>query len=214
MFSALEAWLLSTIHTLPLELFVFIASFIEEVLAPVPSASVLLATGAFAAVQERPWIGLIPLALVAALGKMIGAIGVYAVSDKLGLMMVTKFGRFFEITPQRLNQFGERLNRSKYAFWLLTLFRALPIVPSSIISVSCGVLKVRWSLFIASTFVGTVVRDSIFIYIGYQGIQLWYTLADRFTHIESYVQWLLIGLLGVTLVWLYMRHVKRETVNE
>jgi membrane protein DedA with SNARE-associated domain len=214
MFSSLETWLLSAIHTMPLELFVGIASFIEEVIAPVPSASVLLATGAFAAMQERPLIGLIPLALVAAFGKMVGAMVVYEVANTFGMLVVNKFGRFFEITPERLAAFGARINNAKSAFWFLAVVRALPIVPSSIVSVSCGVLKVRRKLYIASTFVGTIVRDSVFIYIGYQGIQLWQTFAERLTYFESSLQWLLIGLLLIILVWLYVRHVKRGTGNE
>ena len=69
MFGHLEALMLSYINTLPLEAFVFIASFIEEVVAPVPSAAVLLLTGSFAAIQERPLLALIPLAIIAAVGK-------------------------------------------------------------------------------------------------------------------------------------------------
>lgn len=202
--SALEEMVLSFIDRVPLEVFVLVASFAEEVVAPIPSASVLLVTGAFAAVQERSVGDLIPLVLLAALGKTLGAIGVYYVARALGHTMIVRFGRWFGVTEERVVAFGERFNRSDRSFWLLTTLRALPIVPSALVSVGGGVLRIYFPLFLAATMVGTILRDAFFIYVGYTGVDFWHAWAARTTHIESYVQLgalTLIVLVGVRWYW-------------
>ena len=208
MFSQIEAVMLSFIHTLPLEVFVFIASFIEEVIAPVPSSAVLLLTGSFAAIQERPLLALIPLAIIAAIGKTIGAILVYYFSDKIGGAVLTKFGGFFKVSREEITEFGQKINGSTKDYLLLILFRALPIVPSSVVSIGCGLLKIPPRLFIITTVIGTIIRDGIFIYIGYEGTQLLSAIATNSTTIESLVQTLVLASIVGALGYLYYKRKK------
>ena len=44
----------------------------------------------------------------------------------------------------------------------------VPALEKVIISVGCGLLKVRFRLFIISTFIGSIIRDFIYIYLGYK----------------------------------------------
>jgi membrane protein DedA with SNARE-associated domain len=210
MFSGLEAYLISLAHSLPLEAFVFIASFIEEVIAPIPSAAVLLVTGSLAVIQGRPILALIPLVLIASLGKTIGALIVYLFSEKIGTLMITKFGRFFEITPADVDTLSKKITGSKKDYVLLTFFRALPILPSAILSIGCGILKVPLRIFIFSTVVGSLVRDGIFIYIGYTGTSLLSNLANHSTSIESTVQnaFLVVAATGIAYIY-FKRHKRR-----
>lgn len=205
MFTEIEATLISYIEVLPLELFVFIASFIEEVIAPVPSSAVLLLTGSFAAVQERMLLGLIPLVLIAALGKTIGAILVYYLSDKVGAAIITRFGKFFGVTHQAITTFGKNITGSKKDYLLLITFRALPVVPSAVVSIGCGVLKLPFKLFLITTLIGTIVRDSIFIYIGYRGTQVLSAFATHSANIESIVQTIFLTALVATLAYFYFK---------
>ena len=208
MFSHIEETMLSLIHTVPLEAFVFIASFIEEVIAPVPSAAVLLLTGSFAAIQERPLLALIPLAIIAAIGKTLGAILVYYFSEKIGGAVLTKFGGFFNVSREAITEFGQKINGSTRDYLLLILFRALPIVPSSVVSIGCGLLKIPPRLFIVTTFIGTIVRDSIFLYVGYEGTQLLSAIANKSTSIESLVQTLILATVVGALGYLYYKRKK------
>lgn len=211
MFSGLETYLLNLIETLPLEVFVFIASFIEEVLAPVPSAAVLLATGSFAAIQERSLSALIPLAFIAALGKTIGAIIVYFFSEKIGGLMITKFGRFFDITSDDVENLRSKITGSTKDYFLLIFFRALPILPSAVVSIGCGLLKIPFRIYIVSTIIGTLLRDSIFLYVGYTGTELLHALATKSTGVESLIQTIILAVIGVSLFYLYL---KRRNKNK
>ena len=81
MFTYIETVLMSFVNILSLEVFVFVASIIEEVIAPIPSPTVMVVAGSVAQLQERALFFLIPLAIIGALGKVIGALFVYVLPD-------------------------------------------------------------------------------------------------------------------------------------
>ncbi len=210
MFQNLEIFLLSLINTLPLELFVFVASFIEEVIAPVPSAAVLLMTGSFAAIQERTALTILPLAVIASLGKTIGAVIVYYFSDKIGSLVITKFGGFFDVSDESIKNFGSKITGSSRDYLILIVFRALPILPSSVVSIGCGLMKIPPRLFVITTFIGTIIRDTIFLYIGYKGTEILAKLATKSDDIESIVQMIILTTVVATLGYFYY---KRKKIN-
>ena len=177
--------MLSLTHTLPLEWYALIASFLEEVIAPIPSSAVLLSIGSIAAVQELTIIALIPLLLISTLGKTLGAIIIYYCASTFGTVLVTKYGKFFGTSPASIETFGARLNSSRYKYLTLVSLRALPIFPSAVLSIGCGILKIRFQTFVFTTVVGTLVRDAIFIYVGFTGTSWLSALTDQSTHLES-----------------------------
>ncbi len=212
MFHQLESILLSLINTLPLEAFVFVASFIEEVFAPIPSMAVLLLTGSFASVQEYTLLALIPLAFIAAFGKTIGAVIVYYISDRVGEVTIKKFGGAFNVSHSDIKNFGSKITGTPRDYLLLIVFRALPIVPSAVVSIGCGVMKIKLQLYIITTFIGTIVRDSIFLYIGYTGTQLLSTFATNSANIESIIQTIVLLIVLAGLIYLYIRRKRIKVV--
>ncbi len=205
MFAQFEATLVAFVEQVPLEVFTFVASFIEEVIAPIPSAGVLVVTGSFAALQERTITDLIPLILIAALGKSLGAIIVYFFSDKLSRFFFSRFGSWLKVSDEEIAQFGAQVTGTTRDYLILTACRALPIVPSSAVSVGCGVLKIPFRLFIITTVIGTVVRDSVFIYAGYTGTDFLRRLTERTVDIESYLQIGVISIVALIFGYLYLR---------
>lgn len=212
MFQNLESILLSLINTLPLEAFVFVASFIEEVFAPIPSMAVLLLTGSFASVQEYTLFALIPLAIIAAFGKTIGAVIVYYISDRVGEVTIKKFGGSFNVSHSDIKNFGSKITGTPRDYLLLIVFRALPIMPSAVVSIGCGIMKIKLRLYIITTFIGTIVRDSIFLYIGYSGTQLLSTFATDSASIESIIQTIILFAVLAGLVYLYIRRKRIKVV--
>lgn len=206
MFSALDTTVLSLAKELPLEWFVFIGSFIEEVIAPVPAVAVLLTTGGLAAVQNYTIIELIPLVLLAAVGKTIGAIIVYYLAKTIGMLIVTKFGKYFEITEADLERFSKKMTGGPRDYFILTIIRAAPIIPSSIVSVGSGLLSIPLRVYLVATVIGTVVRDGFFLYVGYTGTSFLSDLAFGADTLDSFIQngFILLVLLG--LVYLFYRH--------
>lgn len=179
---------MSFVNTLSLEVFVFIASIIEEVIAPIPSPTVMVVAGSVAQLQERALFFLIPLAIIGALGKVIGAIFVYFISDKAEDFVLRRFGNFFNVSHDDVEAFGKRLGNGKRDYVLLTVLRALPFIPSVLLSVGSGVLKIPLPLFIFSTFFGTIIRDGFYLYAGFVGTEMLSAFVTQTSHMETYVE--------------------------
>lgn len=209
MFSALEQLLISYVSVFPLEVFAFVASFIEEVIAPIPSPTVMVITGTFAAIQGRLLLGLVPLILFATVGKTIGAVIVYYIADKGEDIILKKFGRFLGISHEEVESFGKKLTGGMRDYAVLTFLRALPIMPSAIVSVGSGLLKVPLRMFVISTFIGTIFRDSFYLYAGYVGAKALTSLIETSSTIESNVESAAIVLILVAVGYLFYRKRKK-----
>jgi len=195
MFAQLEALILSYASVMPLPLFASLSSFIEELIAPIPSGPVMLVMGSLASMQGYTLTGLALLTIMASLGKLAGSLLVYTIADKAEDVLSGRLGKLFGITHTQIQSFGARLGNGWKDYVLLTILRALPFIPSVVISVGSGILKIPLKLFIVATFVGTVIRDAFFIYVGYIGFQGAEELMSHIDSVESVVQILIV--LGV-----------------
>ncbi len=211
MFAQLEEILLSFANTLSLEVFVFVASFVEEVVAPIPSPTVMILAGSFAKVQEYSLYALVPLALIGAIGKTIGALVVYTITDKAEDFVMNRFGKFFGVTHEDVENFGKKLGNGMRDYVLLILLRALPFIPSVVVSVGSGLLKVPLPLFIISTFLGTIVRDSIYLYAGYAGVTALFAIINKSSNLETYIE---VGVILAVLTFIgYRIYLRRKNAT-
>lgn len=208
MFDSLENFLLSYAEQVHLAIFSPVVSFIEEIIPPIPSPSVMIATGTLAAVQEYLFWGLLLLAVLAAVGKTLGALVVYTVADKAEDLLMQKLSKFVNITHAQIESVGKHLGQGPRDYFILTLLRTVPLVPSSLISVGCGVLKVRYKLFFISTFIGSVFRALFYIYVGYIGLEMFISFSHQLETVESFVQLGVLIVVLLVLIWLYIRRQK------
>jgi membrane protein DedA with SNARE-associated domain len=207
MFSQAESILLSFAGTLPLEVFVLVASFFEEIVAPIPSPAVMMLAGSFAMVQERTLMMLVPLALIGAVGKTLGAIVVYVISDKAEDFVMQRFGGFFKVTHADVTAFSERLGTGAKSYFFLTFLRALPVIPSTLLSVGSGLLKIPLPLFIVATFLGSVVRDGFYLYAGYIGTKTLASFVSQSSIVERVIE---IAVVCVILFYVAYRVYSRR----
>ena len=211
MFAYLEAQVLSLASLLPLPVFAAVSSFVEEIVAPIPSGPVMLVMGSLAQVQGYSLLMLLALALAATVGKLSGALVVYVIADKTEDILTGRFARFLGVTHAQIEAFGARLGNGWRDYVLLTLLRTLPFVPSVVVSFGAGALKVPLRLFIIATVLGTILRDMFFLYLGYAGIGAAEGLIARFSTIESVLQMIIAaGVVIALLVLLYLRFVRRD----
>jgi len=92
MFTGFKNTLFEYAHSVPLELFTFISTLVEEVLPPIPAPSIITLVGAVAKVQDYSPYSLIILAIIGTIGKTFGATIVYTIVDKLEDIFVLKYG--------------------------------------------------------------------------------------------------------------------------
>lgn len=213
MFDFLEKIIVPYSERMHLALFAPVVSFIEELIPPIPSPSIMLATGYMAQIQGYLFYGLIILAVLGAIGKTCGAAVVYYVADKVEDLLSSKIGKFIGVTHEQIETLGKRLSKDKRDYIILAALRATPVVPSSLLSVGCGILKVDFKLFMVSTFFGSIIRDFIYIYLGYTGTKLAInSFKNNANTIESIIQYLAVFLIVLFLGFLYYRRYQNNKI--
>lgn len=189
----------------PVELFAFLGSFIEELIAPIPSPVVMTLAGTMVSSNGSPFWYLLVVAVIAALGKTIAAVILYVLADKSEDVILSKLGRYIGVTHKQVEHIGDRFQGTPRDYITLLIIRATPIIPSAPISLICGLIALPKRLFIISTFFGTIVRDFVYLYIGFTGLGA----AEQITHgIEgaSSVITVLLGVVGVGIFgWILYR---------
>lgn len=190
---------------MPLEIFSLFASMIEEIVAPIPSPAVMIVTGSMASVQEKSFYYLLILAILGALGKLVGAIFVYYMSDKVEDLFAGIIEKFFGVMHKDIESFGKKLSGGWRDYFVMFLMRALPIVPSSLVSIGSGVLKIPMRVFVVSTFLGSIVRDFIYIYFGYTGATILGDFIKKSENTESIIQKVIFSVIFIVLIYLFFK---------
>ncbi|MCC7522790.1 VTT domain-containing protein [Candidatus Uhrbacteria bacterium] len=204
----LEQWLTDTAGKIPLEPFVILGSTIEEIIAPIPSPLVMTIAGSIALEQSRPLVSLLLISFLGMLGKLFGAWVLYAAADKLEDVLVPRFGKFFGITHQQIEELGKRFTGGWKDDLLLAFIRSLPVMPSAPVSIACGAIKMNLRTFLIGTALGTFVRNLFYLYLGYAGLSQSKQLLDGVSSIENIIQILMVLAVGLLIIWAYWRRGK------
>ena len=207
---SIEEALKNSAAYLPLEVSSFLGGLIEEIIAPIPSPFVMAAVGSAAFAQNKGWVSLVVLALVGSLGKTLGAWVIYVIADKLEDVVVEKLGRFLGVSHKEVEGIGMRFKGGWKDDLILFVLRALPIVPSSPVSVVCGIIKINLRTYLVSTFLGNSVRNMIYIYLGFAGVSAYQTLLRGLDSFESLIQILIFGGIAGFVGWIYYKRSKRN----
>ncbi len=208
MFDTISAALMSLSSSMSVEAFTFFGSFVEEVVAPIPSPIVMTAAGSLAHAPGHPFTYLFVLSLIGAAGKTTGALIVYGVSYFVGVVFIDKFGRFFGVTHADIDKLRDKLDGGVKDLALVTFFRALPIMSSAVVSIGCGVLRIGFFTYLVATVVGTIVRDFFYLYVGFRGVEAYHALVNGLDDVEGWIQIAIGGCVLLLLVWLYWRRHK------
>ena len=154
------------ISQIPLEFIIFTGSIIEEIFPPLPSPLIVIITKMSTSPNSYSLLYLSFIAIIAAVGKTLGALFLYVLGDKGEDIIIRRFGGLLGVSHISLEKMGKRFSRGWKDNLLLFFLRALPIIPTTPVSLMCGVIKLNLGTFVASTFIGLFVRIFALFYIG------------------------------------------------
>jgi membrane-associated protein len=197
---------------MPIEILVFIASFIEEVIPPIPAFPLTILAGSVANVQEYTLLGLLFVAIVGAIGKTIGAVIIYFATIKVETVVIKKYGKYLKITEEDLTRFGKKLGHGKLDYLVLILLRAIPIFPSVLTTVGSAIIHVPLPLYIISTLIGSIIRYSIYLYAGYVSADILIIAIAKLEESPISLVILIISVVAL-LVWLLRLYKTRSQSN-
>lgn len=205
MFSGTILWLERTAHSVPLPSFVFIGGFIEEIIAPIPSPLVSTLSGSIASAQQHGMLYLLWICALATFAKTIGAWVFYILGDKLEDVAVPRFGKYIGVKHEDIELFGEHFKGSWKDELILLVIRSIPVMPSTPISLLCGILKINLRTFFVATYIGFYIRNLTFLLLGYSGLAAMGSLMAGIDTAETVLKLLLVLMGAGGIGWLYWK---------
>lgn len=170
-FRHIEFIVKSYANALPLDVFAFLGSFIEEIIPPIPAPLIMTTVGSLALAQHHTWLFLLWVAIIGSAGKTLASWVFYVLGDKFENIVVVRFGKFIGINHQDVESLGKRFNGGWRDDMVLFILRSLPVFPSVSVSIVCGIIRLNMRTFISATFLGTIVKNLIYLYAGYGGMR-------------------------------------------
>ena len=121
-------------HTVPLEVFAFVGSVIEELVAPIPSPMIMTLAGSIAKAQNHHFMFLLWIALFASLAKTAMGYLYYILGDKSEDIVLKRYGKYIGVSHKEVESIGRHFNGTLKDDIIIFLLRAIPVLPTSIIS--------------------------------------------------------------------------------
>ncbi|MBT9151637.1 MAG: hypothetical protein DDT40_01833 [candidate division WS2 bacterium] len=192
---------------------VFIATLLEEIIAPIPSPLVPLAAGFLLLPAEQTffgiiWQGLFVIALPVAIGITLGSLLVYSLGYLGGKPSIEKSKKWVGLSWKDIERVESRLIQGKGDEIALFMLRALPIMPGVAISGFCGIVRYPIKTFIAITFFGAFVRAFGLGIIGWHVGEIYAIYSEA---ISAAGKNILIALIIVIVLFLAWRHFSKKS---
>jgi len=205
-------------HVIPLgTLGVFLASFIEEVIAPIPSAVVVITagflflSGPFSILLLKT--SLLSIALPAAIGVTIGSLPFYYVSYYFGETAIRRWGKWFGFSWSSIEKIEKSFRYSYADEAILFGLRIFPIVPNVALNIFFGIVRMNIWRYLLFSFLGTYIRALILALIGWQVGALYYSYATLISSMENTLAIVILAAFIVFLISGYLENVKKRSLS-
>ena len=151
---------------------VFVASGVEEIIAPIPSALVLIMSGFFF-LSGSFSVGLLvdllfKVVIPATLGITLGSFFIYGIAYYFGQPFLKRWGRYLGITWESIEKAQQKFSSTNKDELTLLTVRAIPVIPSVAINAVCGLIRFPLRSYTLLTLIGVAIRATILGLIGWQ----------------------------------------------
>jgi alkaline phosphatase len=207
----LEEWILSFISDFGY-LGVFLLILLENVFPPIPSEVILTFSGFATTTTEMTVFGVI---VSSTTGSLLGAVILYWVGSYLDVEkmedIIERYGKTLRLKKQDIYRADKWFER--YGIWTVLFCRLIPLI-RSLISIPAGMAKMKFSLFLFFSFIGTLVWNTTLVYIGSSVGTNWHTIVEKMDSFSTIV-YTAIVILGLFVIFLYLRlrSKRKKSVN-
>ncbi len=174
---------------------IFIFMIMEPTVLPFPGEIILTLAGW---ILVESTFGLIIVSALASTGTLIGCSVEYYLSNKYGISLIDKFGKYVFISSYDIQNSEKYF--IKYGSMFVILTRLIPLFPKPITSIIAGIYKMNIYKFAIITFIASFPSNLLYIYVGTK-------LGNNYEKISEYINPirtpLLIGL-GLIILFYFM----------
>ena len=195
MISQITTWLLEAIKTRGI-LAVILGVIIETIIVPIPSPLILMTAG-YILIPHGSIIQILFSALwisvVAGLAQTFGSYMLYFIGYFGGKPIIEKTKKITGVSWSEITNFQKKFSKKEYStvFWM----RALPIMPLSVISGACGIIKMNIPKYTLMTFLGTIPRNFILALLGFFFSGFYLAIANSIDHAETIMTGIIILII-------------------
>lgn len=192
-------------HILPWgPLGVFLASVIEEVIAPIPSALIMTMSGfifvsgpvSFSTISSL----IFKVAIPAAFGVTIGSFFVYFIARYGGKFVIEKWGRYVGLYWSDIEKMQSKLSGTRRDEVIIMGARILPVVPSVAISAFCGIMEMNVVKYFTISLIGTFIRGIMLGILGWQVGSIYTKYAHLLDQFGDYVLYTIVLAVFIFIV--------------
>lgn len=179
---------------------------IENIFPPIPSEVILTFGGFMTTTTELniPW-----MIVAATIGAVGGAAILYGVGTLLDVerldKIIDKYGNILRITHADIHKADSWFDR--YGFWTVFFCRFVPLI-RSLISLPAGMANMNFGLFLLFTTIGTLIWNTVLIYLGAAVGSQWETIV-HYMDIYSNIAYVIIAVIGIAVIIWYIRKRKQ-----
>lgn len=179
---------------------------IENLFPPIPS-EVILTFGGFMTTNTS--LSIIGMIIASTIGAVVGAAILYGVGTLLDVerleKIVDKYGNILRITKDDIHKADSWFDR--HGVWTVFFCRFVPLI-RSLISLPAGMANMSFGLFMLFTTLGTVIWNTVLIYLGAAVGSQWETIV-AYMDIYSNVAYVLLAILLIAAIIWYIRKRKQ-----
>lgn len=184
---------------------------IENIFPPIPS-EVILTLGGFMTSKDGINMSLFGVIMYSTFGSMLGAIILYYVGyifnkDRLLKIVRSKVGKILCLKESDIVKSDSSFNKNGDLTVLYCRF--IPIV-RSLISIPAGVNKMKFSIFLLYTFIGSLIWNTVLVSLGKLVGENYMVVAGVFSKYSKVILILLICLI----VYKIIKKIKKDKFND
>jgi len=177
---------------------VMLGMVIEEVVVPIPSPVIPMAAGALIIDSTTLLPAMVEIALKVAIPASVASVlssyFVYGLAYKGGKPFIQRYGKYLDIKWEEVEKLERHFDSGKEGYYV-ALFRAIPVVPLSLVSGSAGLFRMNWKSYGLWSFAGMLPRNFTLALIGWTAKESFMDIASRIDKVSTGVAILVLGTL-------------------
>jgi len=196
---------------------VFYGALLEEFFYIVPSSLVQLSAGAILLgelqfsfdliVKSILWVG-----IPASIGVTIGSLPYYALGYYGGKPAIERWGKWLGVSWKSIEDLEKKLTKTWWDDFIFTGLRALPILPSVVLSVGPGVFRLPMRTYLIGSFLGTFIRATLMGFVGSRLGAGATTFAKTVERAQT-IGLIIFGVSGLLLLFFWLRNKKKKSTT-
>jgi len=194
---------------------VFVASFLEEIIAPIPSTLVVMGSSFFMlkndVISSYSILKLFTYVVFpASLGMTLGSLLIYGIAYFAGKPFIMRWGKYMGLSCKDIQNTNQHFKKDRNNIILFTL-RAVPVVPSVAISAFCGFIRFDFKNYLLYSFLGSLVRTTILGFIGWQFGRYYLSISQEISYLEEIV---LVVMIMAVIAYLIYKNKNRVKISK